>query len=366
MEESYNMALIAQTHLQYIIEIAVILQLAVIFILNLAPLGLNLIMLVAMVVALGFALMFGVDALFLFIPGFSHSEFTHPYGPLALLAVVTIMAAIPIMKKSGINTRSLQIYMWGIIIFITIAGGLMHRSFLLLWIFGLFIGFFIISKSFRQKSVFTVKRVAMVMIVALAGFGALELLSRVLDMSVLSPLLRLSRIENYATASLDMVIKNTTLTGHQLGSCYWGDACMGGSDGYISLPIALITLFGLPFPLFYGLLVTKKDVIDYMLPGIFGVAFDFGYIFLVFLLGWFILVMYLGFRMLRSYRKRRENGDKTCLGREALLIGSLTAFIAQGTMGLFLMNRSINGTALLTFLLLSALVVGHVVLIKKK
>ena len=360
------MALIAQTHLQYIIEIAVILQLAVIFILNLAPLGLNLIMLVAMVVALGFALMFGVDALFLFIPGFSHSEFTHPYGPLALLAVVTIMAAIPIMKKSGINTRSLQIYMWGIIIFITIAGGLMHRSFLLLWIFGLFIGFFIISKSFRQKSVFTVKRVAMVMIVALAGFGALELLSRVLDMSVLSPLLRLSRIENYATASLDMVIKNTTLTGHQLGSCYWGDACMGGSDGYISLPIALITLFGLPFPLFYGLLVTKKDVIDYMLPGIFGVAFDFGYIFLVFLLGWFILVMYLGFRMLRSYRKRRENGDKTCFGREALLIGSLTAFIAQGTMGLFLMNRSINGTALLTFLLLSALVVGHVVLIKKK
>lgn len=360
------MALIAQTHLQYIIEIAVILQLAVIFILNLAPLGLNLIMLVAMIVALGFALMFGVDALFLFIPGFSHSEFTHPYGPLALLAVVTIMAAIPIMKKSGINTRSLEIYMWGIIIFITIAGGLMHRSFLLLWIFGLFIGFFIISKSFRQKSVFTVKRVAMVVIIALTGFGILELLSRILDMSILSPLLRLSRIQNYATASLDMVIRNTTLTGHQLGACYWGDACMGGSDGYISLPIALITLFGLPFPLFYGLLVTKKDVIDYMLPGIFGVAFDFGYIFLVFLLVWFVLVMYLGFRMLRSYRSRRENGDKSCLGREALLIGSLTAFIAQGTMGLFLMNRSMNGTALLTFLLLSALVGGHVVLIKKK
>lgn len=242
----------------------------------------------------------------------------------------------------------------------------MHRSFLLLWIFGLFIGFFIISKSFRQKSVFTVKRVAMVVIIALAGFGILELLSRILDMSILSPLLRLSRIQNYATASLDMVIRNTTLTGHQLGACYWGDACMGGSDGYISLPIALITLFGLPFPLFYGLLVTKKDVIDYMLPGIFGVAFDFGYIFLVFLLVWFVLVMYLGFRMLRSYRSRRENGDKSCLGREALLIGSLTAFIAQGTMGLFLMNRSMNGTALLTFLLLSALVGGHVVLIKKK
>jgi hypothetical protein len=359
------MALIAQNHLQYIIEIAVIIQLAVFFILNLAPMGLNLILLVAMIVAAGFALMFGVDALFLFIPGFTHSEFTHPYGPLALLAVVTIMAAIPMMKKSGINTRSLQIYMGGIILFITIVGGLMHRSFLLLWLFGLFIGFFIISKSFRQKSVFTVRRIILVVVAALAAFGSLEILSRVLDMSVLSPLLRLSRIENYATASVQMVIKNTTLLGHQLGSCYWGDACLGGSDGYISLPVALITLFGLPFPVFYGILVTKKDVIDYMLPGIFGMAFDFGYLFLVFLLGWCVFVMYTGFKILRTYRKRRENGDKSCLGREALLIGSLTAFIAQGTIGLFLMNRSINGTALLTFLLLSALVVGHVVLIKK-
>lgn len=360
------MALIAQNHLQYIIEIAIIIQLAVFFILNLAPMGLNLVLLVAMIVAAGFALMFGVDALFLFVPGFTHSEFTHPYGPLALLAVVTIMAAIPIMKKSGINTRSLQIYMGGIILFITIAGGLMHRSFLLLWLFGLFIGFFIISKSFRQKSVFTVRRIALVVVAALVGFGSLEILSRVLDMSVLSPLLRLSRIENYATASVEMVIKNTTLLGHQMGSCYWGDACLGGSDGYISLPVTLITLFGLPFPVFYGILVTKKDVIDYMLPGIFGVAFDFGYLFLVFLLGWCILVMYLGFNILRTYRRRRENGDKSCLGREALLIGSLTAFIAQGTLGLFLMNRSINGTALLTFLFLSAMVVGHVVLVKKK
>lgn len=359
------MALIAHTHLQYIIEIAVIIQLAVFFILNLAPMGLNLILLIAMIVAAGFALMFGVDALFLFIPGFAHSEFTHPYGPLALLAVVTIMAAIPMMKKSGINTRSLQIYMGGIILFITIVGGLMHRSFLLLWLFGLFIGFFIISKSFRQKSVFTVRRIILVVVAGLAAFGSLELLSRLLDMSVLSPLLRLSRIENYATASVQMVIKNTTLLGHQLGSCYWGDACLGGSDGYISLPVNLITLFGLPFPIFYGILVTKKDVIDYMLPGIFGMAFDFGYLFLVFLLGWFVFVMYTGFRILRTYRKRRENGDKSCLGREALLIGSLTAFIAQGTIGLFLMNRSINGTALLTFLLLSALVVGHLVLIKK-
>ncbi len=201
---------------------------------------------------------------------------------------------------------------------------------------------------------------------AVIGFGSLDLLSRVLEMSILRPILRLTRIENYATASVEMVINNTTLFGHQLGSCYWGDACLGGSDGYISLPVTLITLFGLPFPIFYGILVTQKDVIDYMLPGIFGVAFDFGYLFLIFLLGWCIFVMYTGFRILRVYRRRRENGDKDCLGREALLIGSLTAFIAQATIGLYLINRSINGTALLTFIVLSALVVGHIVLVKKK
>jgi hypothetical protein len=241
------MALIAQNHLQYIIEIAVIIQIGIFFLLNLAPMSLNLVLLVAMIIAAGFALLFGMDALFLFIPGFTHSEFTHPYGPLALLAVVTIMAAIPIMEKSGINTRSLKLYMYGVILFITIAGGLMHRSFLALWLLGLFIGFFIISKSFRQKSVFTVRRIIFVVAAAIIGFGSLELLSRALDMTVLSPLLRITRIETYSLSSLKMVINNATLTGHQYGSCYWQDACLGGSDGYISLPVTLITLFGLPF-----------------------------------------------------------------------------------------------------------------------
>jgi len=359
------MALIAQNHLQYIIELAVIIQIAIFFLLNLGPLTLNVVLLVAMIVSAGFALMFGVDAIFLFIPGLTHSEFTHPYGPLALLAVVTIMAALPIMKESGINTRSLKIFMYGIIVFITIAGGLMHRSFLLLWFLGLFIGFFIISKSFRQKSVFTVKKIVLVIVAAIIGFGSLEFLSRFLDMSIFSPLLRISRIENFSVPSIKMVIQNATLTGHKLGSCYWQGACHGGSDGYISLPMALVTFFSLPFPIFYGVLVTKKDVIDYMLPGIFGMAFDFGYLFLIFLLLWCIFIMYLGFTLLKKYRKKREKGDKSCLGREALLIGSLTAFISQAIMGLFLMNRSINGTALLTFIILGALIFGHVVVLKK-
>jgi hypothetical protein len=163
-----------------------------------------------------------------------------------------------------------------------------------------------------------------------------------------------------------MVLENATLTGHQVGACYWGDGCLGGSDGYLSLPISLITLFGLPFPLFFGILVTKKDTIDYMLPGIFGATFDFGYLALFFLLIWFVGVVVVGTMMLRTYRTKRENGDKGCLGREALLIGSLTAFIAQGLVGLFIMTRSINGTAMLSFLVIGAMVLGHLFFIKNK
>jgi len=360
------MALIAETHLQYIIEVAIMLQVGVIFLLNLAPLSLSLVMMGALIVGTGFAALFGFDALFLFLPGFSHSEFTHPFGSLALVAIVTALAALPTMKEAGINIKNLRNYVLLLLVVITIAGGLMHRSFLILWILGLLLGFFLISKSFRQKSVFTLKRIVMVGVVVIAGFGSLEILSRVLDMSILSPLLRLTRIDTYAMPSVKMVIENATLTGHQLGACYWGDTCLGGSDGYMSLPISLITLFGLPFPLFFGILVSKKDIIDYMLPGIFGVTFDFGYLVLFFLLMWCAGVVVVGTMMLRTYRNRRENGDKNCLGREALLIGSLTAFIAQGLVGLFIMNRSINGTAMLTFLVLSAMVVGHLIFIKNK
>ncbi len=360
------MALIAENHLQYIIEVAIMLQVGVIFLLNLAPLSLSLVMLGALIVGTGFTALFGFDALFLFLPGFSHSEFTHPFGSLALLAIITALAALPMMKEAGINIKSLKNYVLLLLVIITIAGGLMHRSFLILWILGLLLGFFLISKSFRQKSVFTIRKILVVIAVVIVGFGSLEILSMVLNMSILSPLLRMTRIETYALPSVKMVIENATLTGHQIGSCYWGDTCLGGSDGYMSLPISLITLFGLPFPLFFGILVSKKDIIDYMLPGIFGVTFDFGYLALFFLLMWCVGVVWVGTMMLRTYRTRRENGDKTCLGREALLIGSLTAFITQALVGLFIMNRSINGTAMLTFLVLSALVVGHLIFIKNK
>ncbi len=359
-----ELALIAHNHLQFILEISVIIYVGIMFLLNIVPISLSLVLFIALVAGLGFCLMFGMDALFLFLP-LSHYEFTHPYGPIAILAVVTALSALPMMKEVGIKITHLRLFIYLIIGFITVAGGLMHRSFLILWFLGLLIGFFIISKSFRQKSAFTVKKVFTVVIVGLLGFGALEFLSNVLDMSILSPLLRISRIEQYSLPSISMVIKNATFLGHAQGSCYWGTECLGGSDGYISLPISLVLMFGLPFPLFYGILVSKKDVIDYMLPGIFGVSFDFGYGFLILLLIWFVAVLFIGFKTLSIYREKREKDDRKYLGREALLIGSLAAFIAQAVVGLFIMNRSINGTALLTFIFLSAMIVSHIMVMKK-
>jgi hypothetical protein len=339
-------------------------QVGVMFIFNLIPLSLSLVLFIALIGSLGFLIMFGIDASFLFLP-FGHYEFAHPYGPLALFAIITSLAALPMMKEVGIKVTHLRLFIFIVIALITIFGGIMHRSFLILWFLGLLLGFFIISKSFRQKSVFTVKRMISVAAVVLLGFGSLEVLASALQMPVLSPLLRISRIEDYALPSLSMVIKNSAMFGHVQGACYWGADCSGGSEGYVTLPMSLITLFGLPFPVFYGILVSKKDVIDYMLPGIFGYTFDFGYATLILLLIWCVGVTVLGFKMLKIYRFKRENGNKKYLGREALLIGALAAFIAQALVGLFIMNRSINGTALLTFLFLGTLIVSHILIIRK-
>lgn len=358
------MALVAENHLQFIIEILIIMQIGVMFLFNLIPLSLSLVLFVALIGSLGILIMFGIDAALLFLP-FGHYEFAHPYGPLALLAVITSLAALPMMKEVGIKITHLRLFIFLIIALITIFGGIMHRSFLVLWFLGLLLGFFIISKSFRQKSVFTMKKIITVTGVVLLGFGSLEFLANTLQMPVLSPLLRISRIEDYALPSLTMVLKNSAIFGHIQGSCYWGPECSGGSEGYVTLPMSLITLLGLPFPVFYGILVTKKDVVDYMLPGIFGYAFDFGYAILILLLLWCVGVTVLGFKILTVYRFKRENGNRKYLGREALLIGSLAAFIAQALVGLFIMNRSINGTALLTFMFLGTFIVSHILVLRK-
>ena len=357
------MALIAENHFQFIIEILVIMQVGVMLLFNLVPLSLSLVLFIALILSVAFTALFSIDVILLFIS--SAKEFSVPFGPLAIFAVVTLLGSLPMMKKVGIKVVNLRIFVFILIGLIAVAGGIVHRIFLIEWILGLLIGFFIISKSFRQKSFFTVKRIITVAAVAVIATGLLEFLSRILQMSVLSPLLRLSRLEENTLPNITLVLKYTTLFGHVQGSSYWGSLDTGFASGYITLPLTLINWLTLPFPVFYGVLVSKKDIIDYFLPGTFGFAFDFGYIALIGLLIWCVTVIFIGFNMLATYRKKRENGNRNYLGRETILIGALTAFIAQALIGLFFQNRAINGSALLTFMFLGSLVISNILLVKR-
>jgi hypothetical protein len=358
------LVLIAQNHLQFIIEVALVMQVGIMLLLNIIPISLSLVLFAALILSAGIMLLFGFDALSLLLLHNTH-EFTHFFGPIILFTIVTLLAALPMMKEVGIRVANLRIFVFILIMLIAIAGSIVHRDFLVLWIMGLLIGLFIISKSFRQKSFFTVKRIIAVASVIIVGFGSLELLSEVLHMPVLSPLLRLARLEENSLAGIMMVLKNTTLWGHIQGSSYWGLADTGFGSGYVSLPYQLVTFLSLPFPLFYGILVSKKDIIDYFLPGTFGFTFDFGYIGLICLLLLCAAVIFVGFRILAEYRAKRENGNRNYLGREALLIGAITAFSSQAIMGLFLQNRSINGLALVPFILLGSMILGHTVMVKR-
>lgn len=358
------MPLIAQNHFEFILGLGSLILAFIIFLINLFPIPLALVTGIAMFLSVGFTLLFGFDAVTLFL-SLGQSEFTHPFGPLALLTIFTCFAAFNIMSETGVDVKFLKRFMIIVTIALAIFGGLMHKSFLILWILGIVIGILILSKSFRREVMIKTKYVILFIVAAIAGFLGLEGLSRLTHMDIFSPLLRITRIEGNSGNSLGMVIDNFQFIGHKKGSCYWGDACLGFADGYISLPMSLLLTFGVPFPMFFGLLVSKKDVIDYMLPGIFGFGFDWGILGLLVVLGICALTIFVGFSVLKFYRTNREKGNKGFLAREALLVGSLTAFIAQGLVGLFIMCRSINGTALLTFIFLSAMVLAHAVILKR-
>ncbi len=359
------MPLIAQNHLQLIIEFGLMLLLGVSFLINIVPLSLSAVLLGGLLVSIGMVVLFGFDAFSLLLPGIGIHEFTHPYGAIALFSVATSLAAIYIMDDVGINTRSLKTFLIMIILAITLFGGMMHRDFLLMWIVGLFIAFFVLSKTFRRKSVLTVKRVIMVGVVVLVAFGFMEVLSRLLSMPIISPISRIERILDNSLPSIKMVIQNTYLIGHNPATSFWGAESSGFSDGYITLPISLITTFGLALPVFYGVLTNQKDVIDYFTSGIFAWGYEFGHIILILVLLAVLGVIIIGLKIMKVYKEKRERGNKTLLGREALLIGSLTAFMGQAWAGFFIINRDINGTALVTFLFLGAMVLGHVLMVKK-
>lgn len=358
------MLLIAQNHFQLILEVGLIILAIMIFAINLVPLSLSVVTFLSLFLSGGFALLFLGD-FGLLVLSFGQNEFTHPFGPIALLAIVTALASLKVMEESGVNVVRLKKVVYAFLIGITIFGGLMHKSFLLLWILGLFVGYLLISKSFRQKTFISLRRIMIFLGLGVVAFGLLELLSWITSMDVFSPMLRLTRIERNSLSSLRLVIQNTHLIGHDAASSYWGADVGGFADGYISLPMSFILMFGLPYPLFFGLLVSKKDAIDYMVPGIFGYCYDFGYITLILMLIVIVGIIIVGLLILRRYRVNREKNNKKYLGKEVLLIGSLTAFIAQTTVGLFFFNRTINGMALLTFLVLGSLVLAHSVSLKR-
>lgn len=359
------MILIAQNHLQLILEVGIMLFVTMVFCLNLIPLSLSVVTFLSLFLAGGFTLLFGADIVLLFISS-SQAEFTHPFGPLALLGVVTALASLKVMKNSGVDVRPLRRFVILFIAGITVFGGLMHRSFLLLWLLGLFLGYTIISKSFREKSLFTLRRILIFLGLAVAGFLGLEVVSRITGMTIFSPLLRLGRIEQYSSSSVKMVLNNIQLIGHNANASYWGAEGTAFAEGYITLPMQFVLFLGLPFPMFFGVLVNQKDTIDYMLPGIMGYGFDFGYLGLIGLIVFVLGTIIIGLKILNIYREKREKNSKKYLGKEVLLTGALSAFCAQALIGLFIFNRTINGTALLTFIFLGCIILANVVTLKSR
>ena len=359
------MILIAQNHLQLIVEMGLMLFVTMIFCLNLIPLSLSVVTFLSLFIIGGFTVIFGADIVLLLVSS-SQAEFTHPFGPIALLGAVAALASLKVMKESGVDIRPLRRFVILFILGITVFGGLMHRSFLLLWILGLFLGYMIISKSFREKSILTGKRITMFAGIAAAGFLFLEVLSRVTGMTIFSPSLRLLRIEQYSLSSIKTVLNNIQLIGHSADASFWGAEGTAFAEGYITLPMQLVLFFGLPFPMFFGTLVNQKDTIDYMLPGIFGYGFDFGYLGLIGLMVFVLGTTIIGFKILVMYREKREKNNKKYLGREVLLTGALAAFISQALIGMFVFNRTINGMALLTFIFIGALILANAVSLKTR
>ena len=248
------MLLIAQNHLQLIVEVAIMLFVVWVFALNLIPLSLSVVTFLSLFLMGGFTLIFGADIALLIVSS-SQAEFTHPFGPIALLGTVAALASLKVMKESGVDIRPLRRFVIIFLVGITVFGGLMHRSFLVLWVIGLFFGYLIISKSFREKSVFTLKRVLTFLGVIAVGFVLLEVAARITGMTIFSPLLRLGRIEQYSLSSIKTVLNNIQLIGHNANASYWGAEGTAFAEGYITLPMQLVLFFGLPFPMFFGILV---------------------------------------------------------------------------------------------------------------
>ena len=101
------MLLIAQNHFQLIIEVGLILLATMIFVLNLVPLSLSVVTFLSLFLSGLFTFVFGAD-LGLLLLSFGQHEFTHPFGPIALLAIITALASLKVMEESGVNVGRLK------------------------------------------------------------------------------------------------------------------------------------------------------------------------------------------------------------------------------------------------------------------
>src|ERR1039458_11352 len=102
------MVLIAQNNLQFILEFAILMQIAIIIFFNLIKISLSRVMLFSLVLTIGLTLLFSFDALALFIPVLGLHEFTHTYGPIALMGIVSAWAALSTMSEVGIGVLSIK------------------------------------------------------------------------------------------------------------------------------------------------------------------------------------------------------------------------------------------------------------------
>ncbi len=313
--------------------------------------------------------LFSMDALSIFLPVPRH-EFTHPFGPIALMAWATARYLLQILENSGISAvQRTKIYYNLIWILIGITGGVVHRDFFLSWLICWLFVEHVVTKYVGSTRLGTVVRTMAEkrkkVIIMGTGFGAavyavLEILAKVLNKPVLSPSLRIYRFTKYTLPALDFIKKYTRFIGHSTKGLPPGYHWRGFGDGIVTLPIGYLMAFRLDVPTLHGTLVVKKDLIDYMLPGLFAWTFDFGYLGPLILCLWIGSTVYVGASMLNNYIKIRSTRVTRFVAREALLFGSLTAFSIQSLIGAFLFSRAMNSFALATFTFLSAMIWAHV------
>ena len=215
------MALIATNHLALIIEFAILMHIGILLLLNFLPLNSNVVYMLSLVLGAG-------------IPMLSHHEFTHPYGPIAIFVIVTSWAMTYMLQGQGVRTSNLKLLVLLETIGIAIFGAVVHRDFLIMFILGILIGFFILDKTNgkgkHEHSILTPRNMLLVVVAMFLLFGIMEGLSQVLHMEIISPLSRIDRMNANQFSSLKLVIDNTNLFGHSANATYWGNSSMGNSD----------------------------------------------------------------------------------------------------------------------------------------